>query len=460
MSTMDSSFVDLDILLTQIRNARSRTYFLEAVRSYKAGALRSSLTAIWVALVYDLITKYRELSASDDPAAKKFIQSWDTATDNNNTEKLQKLEKSILDSATNETQIINPIAYRHLKRLHNDRHLCAHPTFSAENDLFEPTPELVRLHLVNAVNLVLSKEPLRGGKAILELFDKDIQSTSFPKAYTRILDYVEQKYLKRIRTHNIQNFAIVLAKSLLTGKPPEWELQHDKIVYSLVAVSERATQEWSDISRTIVNLIDNLDPVNFPRAVAFIGRFPDFWLLLQEQTRIALQETVENANFNTPRDYRMLASVELSQFRESLLSAVANFDQNQLGDAIKVKPLANLWESAIKFYKNSSTWRGSEANFRELIVPFAGHLNSQQHDQLLDAVIYNGQNWDAAETKSLLFNVLRNANMSEWPTHDARNRFYSRIRATYRFNEYEELFEFLQKDGWAPALLPQQNDDE
>ena len=52
---MDTGFVDLDILLTRIRQAQSKVYFLDAVKAYKAGALRASLTAAWVALVSDLL---------------------------------------------------------------------------------------------------------------------------------------------------------------------------------------------------------------------------------------------------------------------------------------------------------------------------------------------------------------------------------------------------------------------
>ena len=46
-------------------------------------------------------------------------------------------------------------------------------------------------------------------------------------------------------------------------------------------------------------------------------------------------------------------------------------------------------------------------NFSDLITPFAGRLNGQQLDQLLDAIIDNGQNWDASETDTLLLGVLR-----------------------------------------------------
>lgn len=78
---MDAGFVDLDILLTRIRHPQSKVYFfLDAFKAYKAGALRGALTSAWVALAYDLIAKYRELSALGDTAAAAFLQAWDNAT--------------------------------------------------------------------------------------------------------------------------------------------------------------------------------------------------------------------------------------------------------------------------------------------------------------------------------------------------------------------------------------------
>lgn len=135
---MDSTFVDLDILVTKIREPRSRTYLLEAVRSYKAGALRSALSAAWIAVAYDLLLKYRELTAAGDPAATAFTTDWETAETHNDVRKLLELEGSIIDHACNDTQIINGIGRTHLERLRQDRHLCSHPAFSNDAELFEP----------------------------------------------------------------------------------------------------------------------------------------------------------------------------------------------------------------------------------------------------------------------------------------------------------------------------------
>lgn len=455
---MDNGFIDLDILLTRIRNSQSKVYFLDAVRAYKAGALRASMTSAWVALVYDLIAKYRELSAMGDAAATAFVTSWDAATAANDVKKLLQLEADILEDATANTQVINRVAQVQLARLREDRHLCAHPAFSAEAELFEPSPEMVRLHLVNVVDLVLSREPLQG-KAIFDLYDVDVQSPGFPTAHARILDYVEQRYLERVRIQNIRNFGTVLAKSIVKGVPAQWETQQRKITSSLVAVRERAAHAWPDTSAAIIRLIDGLEPEHRPRAIAFVASFPDFWPLLLEPTRMALQETVDNIDGAVLADYRILAGVALPHFRAPLLAVIAALTEEHLANAIALQPLPDFWPRAIELYQGSVSFRGSETNFRDLISPFAGRINRPQIDQLLDAIIENGQNWDAAETDSLLLGVLRNAAAAEQPTMEARNRFYQFMRRVRRTEKYGDVMTHLQADGWVlPAPEPAEDE--
>lgn len=448
---MDASFVDLDILLIKIRNPQSRTYFLDAVKAYKAGALRAALTAAWVALAYDLIAKYRELSALGDAAATAFLQSWDNATAISDVRQLLQLEGKIIDNAADDTQAISQIARRQLERLREDRHLCAHPAFSAEALLFEPTPELVRMHLVNAVDLVLAQEPLQG-RAIFEVFDVDVQSSGFPTDHTRILDYVEQRYLTRVRSQNIRNFGTVLAKSLLRGVPNHLDGMRRKIASALVAIRDRAPTAWPDVSPAIVQLLDNIDPANRPRAIAFIAEFPDFWPLLQQPTRTVLQQTVDSANGANLGDVRILMGVGFAPFRASLLTAIAGLPVQKLAEAIAASPLLELWPPAVQRYEESGSYRGSEANFSALIAPFTGIIGTPQLNRLLDAVLANGQNYAAAETSTTLLRLLRNAGQDRVASIEARNRFYVEMRRVGQQDRFAGVFALFAADGWVPPL--------
>ncbi|MEC4238517.1 hypothetical protein [Pseudomonas sp. DSV-1] len=100
---MDAGFGDLDIFLTRIRHPKSKVYFLDAVKICKAGALRGALTSAWVALMYDLIARYRKLSTLGDTTAATFLQAWDNATNSGDIIKLLLLERTTLDLATGNT---------------------------------------------------------------------------------------------------------------------------------------------------------------------------------------------------------------------------------------------------------------------------------------------------------------------------------------------------------------------
>lgn len=444
---MDAGFIDLDILVSRIRNPPSKKYFIESVRSYKAGALRASLTSAWVALVFDLIAKYRELSADGEGSAVDFIKTWDKANSSQDLRKLLELEKDILGHAKDKTQILNSIDFTQLSRLREDRHLCAHPAYSAEAELFEPSSELVRLHLVNVVDLVLAREP-RQGRAIFDVFDVDVQSVGFPADHEQIIDYVEQRYLQRVRVANIPNFGVVLAKSLVKAVPAEWDAHYSKIESSLVAVKDRAVEAWQDVAASIVRLIDNSEPEYRYRIIAFLARFPAFWDQLQDPTKTALQETVNNIDPQSITDYRVLLGVNAPQFRRALLRVISELDAESVISAVSQVAIPELWSRGISIYRESGSYRGSEENFRKLIVPFAEEMNGDQWDELLNAVVSNGQNWSANNTPWLLFVALRSAELMNKPSNEAMIKFYVHCQRMGDLEVYDDVLGVFVRFGW------------
>jgi hypothetical protein len=132
-----------------------------------------------------------------------------------------------------------------------------------------------------------------------------------------------------------------------------------------------------------------------------------------------------------------------------MLELIIDLGTDKLRDAIAVEPLIDLWVEAVDTYEYSPSFRGSEANFREFISPFAGRLASRHHDALLEAVMENGQNWEAADTPALLLALLKNSDPHNLPTKDGRDRFFLFLRRMARRDRYSDVLELFRRDGWA-----------
>ena len=444
--SMDTSLVDIDILVNRIREPRSQNYFVDAVRAYKAGALRTALTSVWVAVVYDIISKYRELYASGDSAVAPFLRKWDGATKSRDVKSLLGLEMEIVSDATDNVQLLSPVAKIHLERLREDRNICAHPTFDTEDNLFEPSVEMVRMHLVNAIDMVLSQAPLQG-KAIFEQFGLDVQSIGFPTDATIAQDYIDQRYLSQTRPQRIRNFGVVLTKSLLRGIPEEWEKERHKVVLALTAIRERASHAWPTVSAEIVKMINTIDPSARPRAIPFVAQFPEFLNHIESSCRQALQATVESVDGEETMDYRVLVGVRLPQFRRHLNSVIRKLSPDQLQEALKFAIVTDYWERALEIYKESGSFRGSEANFRDLVRPFAGQLDAAQLDDLLIAIAHNGQNWDAEKTPDLLEGLVASNAKRSLPTRDGRDRFFAFLATEDLKRKYEGVIGLFDADS-------------
>lgn len=163
---MDSHLTDLDALALRVREPRSRDYVVEAIRCYRAGAYKAAIVATYVAVTYDIVMKIRELAASGETNAVASAQKLDRAITANSRTHLLQFEADLIKEAHGTFQFLGPQEFAQLDRLRDDRHLCAHPAFATESELFQPTPELVRTHIVHAVTLLLSQPPVQGKAAL------------------------------------------------------------------------------------------------------------------------------------------------------------------------------------------------------------------------------------------------------------------------------------------------------
>ncbi|NES06314.1 MAG: hypothetical protein F6K22_27965 [Okeania sp. SIO2F4] len=189
-----SQLADLEALLLEIQDDNIRAYAGEAIASYSAGAYRSAIVSIWIAIVYDLYQKFRILSETyHDKAAKQNIEEIDKIRNNPDKKQVASWEREILKNARNKVQIITNLEYEHLDRIQQDRHRCAHPVLDSEGLLFQPTPELARTHIRTAIEVLLSQPPIIG-KAAGEALERDVESLYFPEDLEGVKNFLSSRH--------------------------------------------------------------------------------------------------------------------------------------------------------------------------------------------------------------------------------------------------------------------------
>src|SRR5690606_19551083 len=114
---------------------------------------------------FDIFDKLRELEIGGNQQAQAFMARVQHAR--------QQGEAGLQDSLAIERELIgtvcgqdyelfSPIERIDLERLRDDRNRCAHPSLSDDATPYHPSEELVRAHIRNAVQYVLSRPPVQG----------------------------------------------------------------------------------------------------------------------------------------------------------------------------------------------------------------------------------------------------------------------------------------------------------
>jgi len=209
----------LEDIKNQVRSLTSRRYAEEAVAAYSAGAYRAALISIWIAVAADIIDKIR-LLADEGGRAAQLRDELDRAIKGNNVGALQTFERNLITWAHQDLELIGARETEELTRLYNDRHLCAHPAYVSDNEeLFSPSPELVRAHLTSAVDALLSHPAVTGRRAI-ERFGREIDSDSFPKDDQRLNAHLRHSYMDHGTKALKENLIKVVCKETLKPETP------------------------------------------------------------------------------------------------------------------------------------------------------------------------------------------------------------------------------------------------
>lgn len=398
---------DLDELALTVRERASASYILEAINAYRGGAYRSAVISTWIAVCYDIISKIRELASKDDRNAVAFVKKLEDHIKNKNIVQLQIIEEAILKTAHDEFEFLALHELDDLQRLKEDRNRCAHPAFISDDILFQPTPELVRTHIVHAIIHLLQRQPVQGQSAIDRVI-ADVTSLSFPTDRENIYVYLFDKYLRRAKEVFVKNLVIVLIKSLLRPEDSSFEGHEQKIVYALVAISKSHPAVYDQqMAARLTAISESLSDKQLLAIFRLLGADYRCWHWLSEAMRLrilGLLKLVKGAKnpLNLVLKYALFSAFGIPDLKSSLLQLLDDLDSYDQAKIIADWPAPEFAERSIRAYLDAGSFRGAEELGKSLLLPMAPYFSGKQIVAILEGIPLNNQIYHASGSPEIL----------------------------------------------------------
>lgn len=157
--------------------------------------------------------KLRELALAGDSLAEKQVERLEKIRSSDDVPGALAFERDILKLAREQFEFISPIEYVDLQRLQVDRNRCAHPSLVDDASPYQPSAELVRAHIVSAIDHVL-KHPPAQGKFAMDRLLAQIDSEYFPLGKKDALNALRVGPLAKARESLVRNLVVVLLKKV------------------------------------------------------------------------------------------------------------------------------------------------------------------------------------------------------------------------------------------------------
>lgn len=401
----EGTLADLEELVLSVRDRNSREYIGEAAANYRSRCFRSAISATWVAVTYDIISKIRELSHQGDAQARKFIERVDAAIALRVTrpvdskKQLQSIETELLDVAHSQFEFLTDHELRNMGRLLDDRHLCVHPAFAGEDQLFQPSPELVRTHIVHAISDLLQHPPIQG-KAALQRLKADLLRASFPTSQTAVSEFLDDRYFKHIKSGLIDNLVTVFLKALVQHSDADLVGKEETIITCMVALQRRHPSRFSiRMQHELPRICDGCGDDELCRAMRLFRADRRCWSWLGKPSQIRITEIVRGYSFESTNLDGVASCLEIDELRPLFAARVKVFTTTQKHFLFLRHPNPIFVEDAIKQYAEAKSFRGAESGFESMIRPFITVMTARQINAVLDAAMQNGQIYSASETR-------------------------------------------------------------
>lgn len=388
------SIVDLDHLQNQCRTPQAKRLIREAIDSYRVGAYRASVIVTWIAVVYDIIEKLREIALTGDAYAASKVANFDRIQKEGDLEQSLAFERNILVEAKDSLDLITAQEKSDLERLQIDRNRSAHPNLIREGEAYTPSAEQVRTHLRNAIEILLSRPPVQG-KAALALIQSEVDSSYFPIDENDAFTILQSSPLARGKENLIKTFI----RGALSSCVKE-ELTDHKLRQRIAAVRSVQRLHPEVVSTDLVTwfptLLGKATDSDYPRLLLLLERAPELEERIDEAGEIRLRQYVENlAAADEPAVFPSVAVIDsLQETFGTKLNSIADADDSiqrlkliceqfrargQTIPSLILEHITTKYEGARSY--DTANWLASD-----VIAPSANAFSKEQARRIISAI--------------------------------------------------------------------------
>ncbi len=376
---------DLDQLVLSCRHPQSKSLFEEAVKCYEAGAYRASIVTTWIAVVFDLIEKIRDLALDGDQEAAKVIGEVDgwqpkvAAGDQAAIRKSLEFEREILHTATQKFGLFDPTQTRELERLHQDRNQCAHPSYMRAETLFQPNPELARFHLRTAADYLLS-QPAVQGKAAVDRIVAGVRSTLFPVELEKAKIALRKAGLERPRDSLVR----AVTDELLFGfYKTELLKGRDETLTALVACHAMyPAQAEPRVKLALNKIVRAADESQYPLIFKMLCRITGGTDHLEQDNTNRLETFINGSAIKVVLP-ALAFSLRLPVVREASRARIASLSREELGKLISVTQDRIVVDACVSMYAGSKSWPQANSIYEACIAPILDTLKENDCQRII-----------------------------------------------------------------------------
>ena len=374
----------LDELYLTCRDEISKKYILEAIKCYKGGAFRSCIVATWIALTYDFIGKLHELSMDDENAKALFNKIEDYRIKNNINGTLE-FERTLLDTMKDDYSLLSPVEYNDLKRLNEDRNLCAHPSLIDEITPFQATTEIARYHLRNVIEYVLSKPPVQG-KAALERVKRTLDSIYYPEDEVGIEVFLNDSPLGRAKDNLKIQFVNFLVSNIVSENI-ETKIKKRCLKTLSVFINMNYQLVKSKLFKKMARIPTDIKVEQMYFYCVILLKVPELLEYTSESDIIRMKQYIQSdAPIHSLKHF-----YRQDVFKVAIEERIEHLDNEDLVRFLVSEPINKFLDKLIHHFSDSNSFDAAAYRFSSYILPLSSHFSKVQISQIIQAIIDNYQ---------------------------------------------------------------------